>query len=224
MSVYINEDFFCSKVSAEELDRLLAEGWRHFGNYFFRYSFSFFDGKLYHVVPLRIKLKDFSLSKSKRRIKRKNEDLEYRIGSVEIDAEKIELFKRHKKRFRRNVPDSIYTFISPLKNVPCETMQIEVLLNNKLVAASFFDIGRESISSIYAIFEPEEKKRSLGIFTMLLEIDFAIKSGKNFYYQGYAYQESSFYDYKKRFSGLEAYNWETGKWERFNQKVEVSGL
>ncbi|GIU81171.1 MAG: arginine-tRNA-protein transferase [Acidobacteria bacterium] len=211
--VYVNEEFFSTNVSAERLDALLAEGWRHFGVYFFRYSFSLYNGKIYHVIPLRIRLERFSLSKSQRRVIRKNSDLRYEVRPIKIDAEKIKLFEKHKKRFKQNVPDSIYTFLSPTRGIPCETMEIDVFLGNKLLAASFFDIGKESVSSVYAIFDLEESKRSLGILTMLLEIDFSTVTRKKFYYQGYAHRENSFYDYKKRFQGIEAYDWNSGSWK-----------
>jgi leucyl-tRNA---protein transferase len=213
--IYVNEKFYSTKVSTEELDALLAEGWRHFGTYFFRYSLSICGERIYRVIPLRIRLENFSLSKSQRRVVRKNSDLRYKIAPIKIDAEKIQLFDRHKTRFKDNIPDSIYTFLSPQRGIPCETMELDVFLGDKLLASSFFDVGKESISSVYAIFEPEEKKRSLGIFTMLLEIDFAIKTGKKFYYHGYAHQEESFYDYKKRFHGIEAYDWKSKTWRSF---------
>jgi arginyl-tRNA--protein-N-Asp/Glu arginylyltransferase len=47
---------------------------------------------------------------------------------------------------------------------------------------------------------------------MLKEIEFAISNGKEFYYQGYAYEGESFYDYKKRFRVTESFDWK-GNWE-----------
>ena len=60
------------------------------------------------------------------------------------------------------------------------------------------------------MFHPEESSRRLGIFTMLLELDWAQQNGMTFYYPGYAYREPSHYDYKKEFRGLEYYDW--NKW------------
>jgi arginine-tRNA-protein transferase len=62
------------------------------------------------------------------------------------------------------------------------------------------------------MFDPEFSSRSLGIFTMLNEIEFAIEKKKEFYYQGYSYEGESFYDYKKRFRGTECFDW-NGKWK-----------
>jgi len=75
--------------------------------------------------------------------------------------------------------------------------------------------GERTLSGIYAMFDPEEAQRGLGIFTMLKEIEFAISNGKEFYYQGYAYEGESFYDYKKRFRGTECFDWRGG-WEGFS--------
>lgn len=211
--VCINDDFISWCVSPKELDELLAQGWRHFGVYFFRYSVTYHDKKVYHVMPLRIRLENFSLTKSLRRILRRNSDLDYKIRPAEFNEEKMLLFDLHKTRFKRNVPSSLYDFLSPIPSIPCQVMEISVFLDGALVAASFFDVGQESISSIYAMFDPKESVRSLGIFTMLLEINFAIESGKKFFYQGYAYEEQSFYDYKKRFRGTEKYDWQTQQWK-----------
>ncbi len=213
---FINEDFNTLNVAPNRMDALLANGWRHFGTHFFRYNFSFYEGKVCRVFPLRIRLAAFSLSKNKRRILKKNQDLQTVIRPIEITAEKESLFERHKRRFKCGVPDSIYDFLSfDAANVPCEALEICVYSGEQLLAASFFDVGKTAISSIYAMFAPEETSRSLGIFTMLLEIDFALKHGKTFYYQGYAYEQHSFYDYKKRFRALEKFDW-NGNWESFN--------
>ncbi len=210
---FINEEFNTLKVSPKQLDMLLANGWRHFGTQFFRYNLSFYDGRICQVFPLRIRLSDFSLSKNKRRVLTKNRDLQVVIQPIEITEEKEKLFEVHKYRFNHSIPFSIYDFLSfDAKSVPCEALEVGVYDKGNLIAASFFDVGETAISSIYAMFKPAEKSRSLGIFTMLLEIEYARKHGKKFYYQGYCYDGNSFYDYKKRFRALEKFDWKMN-WE-----------
>lgn len=215
---FINEEFYASKVTAQQLDELLADSWRHFGEHFFRYNLGICEGEIRVVMPLRIRLADFSFSKSQRRIFKKNQDLQFVVRPIEITAEKEILFEKHKQRFKTGVPDSLYTFLSSdAANVPCEGFEVCVYDGEKLLAASFCDFGADSISSIYAIFEPSETSRSLGILTMLLEINFAIENGKKFYYSGYAYEGNSFYDYKKRFRALEKYDWRR-HWKTFGEE------
>ena len=209
---FLNEEFTAQSVSPGELDTYLANGWRHFGTHFFRYNLGIFNGEIRRVIPLRICLSEFSPSKSQSRILRKNADLRCEVRPIRITSEVVNLFERHKLRFKHNAPDSLYTFLSAAPSkTPCEGVELAVYDNEKLIATSFFDAGTSAVSGIYAVFDPEESHRSLGIFTMLKEIEFAVKGGWEFYYQGYCYSGESFYDYKKRFRGTEGYDWK-GKW------------
>lgn len=211
---FINEQFFAEIVSPEQLDELLASGWRHFGTNFFRYSYAFYEYDVRCVLPLRIRLADFSLSRSQRRTLQKNADLKTVIRPIKITAEAEELFDLHKQRFKTGTPDSIYDFLSPMPDsVPCDGRELAVYDGDRLLAISYFDLGEMSISGIYSMFAPDVAYRRLGIFTMLKEIEFALNSGKKFYYQGYAYEVSSFYDYKKQFRGSEWFDW-LGNWRR----------
>jgi arginyl-tRNA--protein-N-Asp/Glu arginylyltransferase len=218
----IKEEFHAESVSPTQMDTLWENGWRHFGTHFFRYNLGIYEFDIRRVIPLRVRLAEFSLSKSQRRVLRKNSDLKTVIAPIEITTDAEAIFARHKHRFDYGVPDSVYDFLSlsPSKE-PCEAKQLSVYAGDSLIAESYFDIGDKAVSGIYAMFEPEYASRSLGIFTMLKEIEFAINSGKEFYYQGYCYDGDSFYDYKKRFRGTEAYDW-SFSWEKFFQEQRNS--
>jgi hypothetical protein len=121
----INEEFYAAQVSPPQLDRLLADGWRHFGEHFFRYNIGFHENDLRRVLPLRIRLKDFTPSKSQRRTLKKNQDTQTVIRPIEITAEKEILFETHKNRFKHSVPDSIYDFLSfAPAEVPCRALEV----------------------------------------------------------------------------------------------------
>jgi len=212
----INEEFYAESVTLAQLDMLLADGWRHFGTHFFRYNLGVYEDEIRRVIPLRIRLADLMLSKSQRRVLRRNSDLDVKVQPIEITDGTHDLFDRHKRRFKSGVPDSIFDFVSlDAANGPTEGLEVSVRDGDKLVAASFFDVGKTSISSIYGIFDPDETSRSLGIFTMLKEIEYARDSGKTLYYHGYAYDGESFYDYKKRFSAIETFDWNES-WQPFS--------
>ena len=212
---YINEVFEAPHVTPPQLDRLLADGWRHFGVYFFRYSLGLYDSDIRLVIPLRIRLDQFSLSKSQRRVLRENANVAVAIRPIEINPAAEALFERHKQRFKSGVPDTIYDFLSEdPANVPCCGFEVNVSIDDRLAAVSYFDVGERSVSAVYGMFDPEFSDRSLGIFTMLKEIEFARENGKEFYYQGYSYEGHSFYDYKKRFRATEGFDWRGG-WKPF---------
>lgn len=210
---YINEEFYAEKISSRELDALLAGAWRHFGTQFYRYSLGVHDGELRFVLPLRVRLADFAFSASQRRVLRKNQRARVVFRPIEVTQEKHDLFEKHKRRFKTGVPHSLYDFLSrEPSSTPCAGLELCVYENEKLLAVSFLDVGNESVSGIYTMFEPDETSRSLGIFTMLQAIKFGIENDKKFYYPGYAYQGNSFYDYKKRLRPLEMYNWRDENW------------
>jgi arginine-tRNA-protein transferase len=207
----INEYFLANSLEAARMDLLWAKGWRHFGSFFFRYSTVEHDDALCHVIPLRIELARFAPSVSQRRILKKNDDVEVVIRDTAIDDAKEALFLRHRERFKDNVPDSLYNFLSKEPaSVPCRNQEIAVYGEGHLLAFSFLDIGETATSAVYAAFEPEESKRSLGIYTMLLAIEHTRTLGCRHYYPGYAFREPGMYDYKKNFSGLEYFDWAVG--------------
>jgi arginyl-tRNA--protein-N-Asp/Glu arginylyltransferase len=237
MTPLIFEEFTCEHAEPEQMDALWARGWRHFGTQFFRNSLHFQAGEWLTIVPLRIRLADYKLSKSQRRVLRKNADVECRVEPLEVTDELRAMFHRHKQRFTENVPENLSDFLgadriavlqetsavtfadttemvaeSPSR--PCETMMISCYLSSQKVAVSFLDVGLKAASSVYGIFEPEHSARSLGIFTMLKEIEYAQRRGMEFLYPGYATHEPSHYDYKKQFAALEGYDWWTEAWGR----------
>ncbi len=208
----INEAFYAELVSPIQLDYLLAEGWRHFGTYFFRYSVGISEHEPQLVLPLRIPIADFDISKSQKRNIKKNSAFDSVIRPAEIDTKKHDLFRKHAVRFDLHKPQSLLTFVDEnASDTPVETLEFCVYDKSRMIAVSFLDLGEKSVSSVYAMFDPEYSKFSLGIYTMLLEINYARESGRDYLYQGYAYEGESFYDYKKRFSGTEYYDW-YGTW------------
>ncbi len=207
--------FTASRITPETLDSLLADGWRHFGEEFFRDKIGYVDNSFAEIIPLRINLKKFVLSKSHRRTLSKNTDVKVEILPANIDSEAERVYKAHTKRLPGKSTSSLYDILSDNPSiVPCMTIQIRVTVYGELAAVSYADVGKNSISSVYAVFDPKFSRQSLGIFTLLKEIEFAWQNNRKFLYLGYAYREPSIYDYKKQFAGTEYYNWH-GKWLKF---------
>ena len=212
----IFEEGQLAEVDPALMDSFWANGWRHFGSRFFRYSVSVSDdGSWQRILPLRIDLAEFRLSKSQRRLLRNNADLTVRIAPAIVDAQREAMFHRHKMRFTTNIPETLRDFMaeSDPSTTPCECREIQVWERDQLIAVSYLDLGREAASSVYGIFEPDAARRSPGIFTLLQEIELARSTGRRFLYLGYATIEPSHYDYKKRFDSVQCFDW-LGSWLR----------
>ncbi|MFM8359895.1 MAG: arginine-tRNA-protein transferase [Verrucomicrobiota bacterium] len=198
-------------VRPERLDALWATAWRRIGVEFHRYSLSLHHPEAGRVLPIRIVVDRCQPSESQRRTLRRNADLRVCIGPPALTPQRHDLFHRHKQRFRLAPPEALQDFLGPAPGrMPCETVEVAAYENERLVAASYLDLGVAAVSSIYALFDPALSRRRLGIATMLWEIEFARQRGARFYYPGYAFHEPSFMDYKKQFAGSEWYDWERG--------------
>ena len=207
------EYFLCWSAPPERMDALWAEGWRHFGPIFFRYRRWVHGGRALNIVPLRVDLARFVASRSQRRVLARNRDLRVEVAPTALDAEAFEMFEAHRQRFRSDVPDSLHDFLSHAPaDVPCRNETVRVYAGERLVAAHFLDVGSRATSSVYSMYDPEEARRSLGVYTILLAVEHSRRLGCRHYYPGYGSREPSPYDYKKRLAGLEEYDWR-GRWE-----------
>lgn len=222
---HLHQYFYTDKVSPQNMDKILADGWRHFGTYFFRDMRNWHDGQQLKVTPLRINVPSFKLSKSHRKILRQNANTKVIFRDAFIDDEKETMFYKHINRFKNNVPESIYTFLDQNPaTVPCHTVECCLFdENNQMYAVSFIDVALESVSSVYAMFDPDYSKYSPGLHTLLCELNYCTENQKKYLYTGYAYREPSAYDYKKKFSAVEEYDWE-GNWNQIQEIDEKNIL
>ena len=191
------------------MDQLWAGAWWHLGTTFFRQSAIPWRGRFEPLLHLRLRLDQFVASRSQRRILSRNADLRVIRRTAVVDDERRDLFDRHKERFRDGVPQCLDDFVGPMPGrVPVPAVEFDVFADHRLVAVSYLARGQRSVASLYGCFDPRFGRRSLGLFTMLQEIRFALEDGCELYYPGYALREPSSMDYKKRFHGLEFYEWD----------------
>jgi arginine-tRNA-protein transferase len=201
------------------MDQLWAGAWWFLGTTFFRQNIILWHGRPSELLHLRIDLSRFSLSPSQRRIARRNRDLHVEVRPPVIDQERRRLFDRHKTRFDDGIPECLDDFLGPAPGVhPVPGLEFDLRAGSRLVAVSYLAAGERSAASLYGIFDPTEANRSLGIYSMLLEIQHVKRHGFLYYYPGYSLKQPSCMDYKKRFGGLEAYIWNTG-WRSFERQV-----
>ena len=207
--------FVIDQMSLDDWETMLARGWRHNGMTIYRNVVDLGEnGQLHQVIPLRYRLdKNLDWSKSQRKIWRRNHDLAFKIRPLSITDEIHQLFEQHKQRFTYRIPESIFNFVSEYPTIPFPTFQMEIFYKDKLIAVTFIDITKHALSSTYAMFDLNESHRSLGVFTMILEMVIGVKNNKLFHYPGYAYREPSHMDYKKRFPNCEYFDFNTSDWQ-----------
>jgi leucyl-tRNA---protein transferase len=203
------------QMSGFEFDNLMQVGWRMLGAHFIRHNVTFWDADMCQTIPLRIDLDQFKMSKSQRKVLRKNSDLTVKFAIPHLTPEKHELFNKHTNRFKQNIPESLYSFLTDYCHIlPVPGAEFMIFEDQKLIACSFSHLGEKGLNSTYCFFDPAFEHRSLGQLTLLIEILYALQMKKKYYYLGYCYNIPSQFDYKKGFYGLESMDWDTLEWKK----------
>jgi leucyl-tRNA---protein transferase len=217
---YIDVDEFetiCQNVYPSEgtnIDAFLAKGWCYtLDEELWRDDSESFGGRLWRTFPTRYRLKDFVLSKSLRRVLKKNEDLQFIIRPLCVTPRKSSLYEKHYTRYGEKPFQTLsQKYPYPELCLPPQQMEVCVLKNRRLLACSIFENFRKSIQSNSCFWDLDEPQRSLGILTVLLEMKYAVKKKKKFYYLGAYYKQNPNFQYKLRFPGLEFYDWDNETW------------
>jgi leucyl-tRNA---protein transferase len=139
-------------------------------------------------IPIRVPVAQFKPSKSQRRCWRRNQDLTVQSARPIPSDEKLDLFRRYsrarhgeKKEFFD--PDEFRAF---LYDSPVDTVEFAYRdPTARLLAVGICDVSSNALSTVYFFFDPAEKRRGLGTFGALWEIDFARSRGISYYYLGY---------------------------------------
>jgi leucyl-tRNA---protein transferase len=148
-------------------------------------------------VSVRVRVNEFELSRSMRRVIARNDDLEMREVPAWASEEQFTLLKRY---LRLRHPDGGMThmdaidFASMIESSPIDSRIIEYRrrpggpegpFKGRLLAACLTDVLSDGLSLVYSFFEPNEKLRGLGNHVVLSHIDYARQLGLPYVYLGY---------------------------------------
>ncbi len=173
---------------------------------------------------LRVLVDGFRPSRSQRRVRRRWEGrLRMEYSSPTWSPEKLELFNRHKQQ-RELVDEADKTmgalgYVSWLVQSCVETLELRYFFENRLVAVSILDMGRQSASSVYHYFDPapEIARLSPGVFSVLNEIELCRRTKRQYYYLGLYIRDCDHMNYKADYRPYELYL--DGEWVRFDTRT-----
>lgn len=208
-------------LSPNRLDRLLASGWFRFSNTLFRSDFLCIDKDISSLVHIRLKLADYNKKKSHRRIiERIDERFTTVISRARMSMEKELLYNMSKKNFKGFVLNHLSEFLMDYSSPPLfETYEVSVYDKDRLIAVSFFDLGRQSMASLLAIYDEGYKKYGLGNYTMYREIEFGLANNYTYYYPGYVLDNNSLFNYKMQIGPVQCRN-DNNRWVKLKGEVK----
>ena len=178
------------------LDEFLAAGYRRNGNTIYAMRCPGCTA----CVPIRLATKNFRPSRNMRRVKERNQDLDIRVGPLEVTPEKLQLLDRFlNSRYPGRASTSLDYYNGFFVNSLAPSMEISFRLSGQLVGSSIVDLAESSLSAVYFYFDPAFEKRSLGTFNILYLAELARREQCEYLYLGYWIEEVAAMAYKARF-------------------------
>lgn len=201
-------------------DQLLAGGWFRSKGIVYRSDLVCMEEHVFSVRHIRYSLKDFILKqRHKKLVKRNDERFIVRITPVCITEDMERLYAMQTKRFRGFIHTHLADVVFPYNNDSgFKTYELSIYDGDKLIAVSFFDRGLNAAASLLCIYDSAYAKYSLGIYTMLKEIEHLQSVGAKYYYPGYVLDRPSCFDYKLSL-GKPQWMGEDKKWHKADPEI-----
>ena len=190
------------------LDDYLERGYFRMGGGMYREDLTYHEGRFLNSFRTRLSLHALTFSKSQRKLLRRNAEFRTVVTNDTVDSRHFDLERRYRNYRGRHPEGTILDVIRDADGIsnPFTTKQIQIYHQERLIGYSFFDVGERYGASLLAVFEPEFANRSLGYWTMLLEMQWLQQEGFDFYSPGSVTPGQRAMDYKRRIGALDYYN------------------
>lgn len=203
-----SEGFAVAGLPSTIYEQLMNLGFRRSGQYVYRPV----CGSCHECVPLRVPIETFVPSRSQRRALRRNEDVAVSVGEPVCDDEKWRMYTayiahQHDGAMSTDRED----FAAFLYAKVTDTIEMTYRIGPRIVGIGLCDVCSDCLSSVYFFFDPVESRRSLGTYSVLMEIDECRRRGLSYWYAGYYVRDCSRMSYKSAFRPNELLV-EGGRW------------
>ncbi|WP_187271070.1 GNAT family N-acetyltransferase [Neolewinella aurantiaca] len=205
-----------SPIAPEQLDAYLSKGWRPAGQGIYTAEFLRADDEqIYGCIQLRLPLTGFSFKKRHRKLLNRNgKRFRHTVDrattpDAELEALNQRYLALHPEKTRETLDHHV---IGEHRIKALDTRIIRIYDGDKLIAFSYFDLGRKTAYSKAGIYDPDYAAHSLGIYTMVLEIQWLQNNGVLFYHPGYVAPRYPIFNYKMQFGQMEFFQLSTGSW------------
>jgi len=159
-------------------------------------------------IPVRIPVDNFHPDRAQRRVWERNQDLSVTPCSPLYSQEHFNLYQRYQTRRHpgggMDDPDP-QKYINFLGSQHIRTVFYEIRRQTTLVGVAVTDILPDGLSAVYTFFDPDEKRRSLGVYAILWQVEQARERRLPWLYLGYWIKECQKMAYKGNYRPLEVF-------------------
>lgn len=171
-------------------------------------------------IPYRIPLPGFKMNSSQKRNLKKNSNFKTKIQTPEPNAEKERLYIDYMKHCHPNEDSPSYddefelldVMYSQMYSNEDSSLELEVWNEEKLIGFGILDIGKDLVSAVYNVYDPNFRKSGLGIFMILKSIEWAQTHNFAYFHLGLWIPNHPKMDYKKQFGPSEILDYHTKQW------------
>ena len=201
--------FLAEQLDGERYHELMDRGFRRSGQLFYAMDCN----GCQRCVPIRVPVATFVPSRSQRRTARKNLDIRMIARAPQCDEEIVALYRRYlRHQHPDNASDETLASLNESLYAPIvDSVELRYLLGDRVVAVSLLDVCSRSVSAVYHFYDPEFADRSLGVFSVLAEIEWTRQLGVPHYYLGYWIEAAPTMHYKANYRPHELLR--DGRWQ-----------
>ena len=173
----------------------------------------------HECVSIRLPVQDFKPGKSQRRIWRQNQDLRVHVAKPTYTKAKLEMYQSYHAEnwgWSTNDPEQLMRHMLRDWGGSWEFSYWE---GDKLLGFGVVDETPTTANSAYFVYDCD-KKRALGIFSLMYELEWCRQQGKEHLYLGPYVTLATCMDYKVMFRPFEL-RMRDGSWKRFESKEDA---
>ncbi len=153
--------------------------------------------------PIRVRIASFKPRHDQRRCQARNADLRVTFHPRGMDDERHALYRNYQTAVHAKDPGGDPNlFLVEDGGIPGGELHARDA-TGRLLAVSVIDLVGDALSSVYCYYAPDERKRALGTFMALAEIEHARQLGLNWLYLGFFVTGCAKMAYKARFGPCE---------------------
>jgi len=203
-------------ITRDDLDVHLEKGWFRFGGTMRTTRFTVWEERhLRSTIWTRTDIDGLKWSRSNRRLLRRVRDrFDIRVQPVQLDLEHEELYRDYCSHVGGERPANLVDFLGgEPAMLSYATQEVSIRHEGRLVGFSLFDAGHTSVMSLLGAFHPDYSRQSLGMASMLLEVEHARQHNMRWHYSGYILPGEPRMDYKLRVGAMHFLHPDSSSWQ-----------
>lgn len=190
-------------LTLEIYDALTQAGFRRSGSHLYRPHCQGCNA----CQSVRIPVADFKPNRQQRKVWNRNQDLNWLVAPTRFTEEYYQLYRRYLESRHADgdmYPPSDEQFRSFLLLSKPWARLVEFRdPAGKLLAVAAVDHLSDGLSAIYTFYDPDQERRSLGVYAVLWQVEEARQQQLPYVYLGYWISECRKMNYKQQYQPLE---------------------